>query len=33
MPDFQPIETVFSQVKRLFKKEKLRTLVAEEPFD
>ena len=32
-PDFQPIETVFSWVKRRFKQDKLRCLAAEEPFD
>ena len=32
-PDFQPIETVFSQVKRTFKDDKLRTLLAGKPFD
>ena len=32
-PDFQPIETVFSQVKSTFKNEKFRTLLAGKPFD
>ena len=32
-PDFQPIELVFSQVKRLFKQDKLRSELAEKPFD
>ena len=32
-PDFQPIESVFSQVKLTFKNEKLRTLLAGKPFD
>lgn len=32
-PDYQPIETVFSRVKLLFKQEKLRVLVAEKEFD
>ena len=32
-PDFQSIESVFLQVKRLFKQDKLRSLLAEKPFD
>ena len=32
-PDFQPIETVFSWVKRRFKQDKLCCLASEKPFD
>lgn len=32
-PDYQPIETVFSQVKLLFKKEKLKALLTKGDFD